>query len=499
LDVDETPEKVAPWGDWTPVTLHVSNGGEYPVRFTVSGLDDEKNALYSKLITRAAHDQFKIVKPPNGTLAAYLVEGGLLRVVYDELIVQFRSDVEWAERNEILEKAGFRTVGRNYFAENQWIVRHNRAAVAGRLLLEAADKFAEFEEVEFAWPNSVAEYQRWSDPIPEERRWWLDKLRVNVPAGKRFLDEGKSSVVIAVLDDGVDIEHPNLVSRVVPGVGRDFNFAASAPDYSNPRPKINTHSGEIDDYHGTPCAGLICSDGNENGYLGVAPGCKFVAVRIFNGVGLISEPAVANAIIYATGFAHVISCSWGGPPYPAVITAINGTSAGRKGKGTVFVCSAGNHGKSTVDFPASHSRAIAVGACGPKDEVTWYSHWGDKLDFVAPSSLFGTTVYSTDVSQDNWGFNTGSRVDPDGLFATDVGKTSAAAAMVAGVAALCLSANSNLTAAAIRALLRKTAAKVVGNNNPPVVYTPSGPNGRSVKFGSGCIDAAAAVGDADGP
>src|SRR5262245_55156802 len=79
LDVDEEIQKVAPWQEWTAVTLDPTNGdGEPPVRFTVSGLDDDKNAYYSKLITSAAHEHFKIAEPGEGAgLAAYLVDGGL--------------------------------------------------------------------------------------------------------------------------------------------------------------------------------------------------------------------------------------------------------------------------------------------------------------------------------------------------------------------------------------------------------------------------------------
>ena len=147
---------------------------------------------------------------------------------------------------------------------------------------------------------------------------------------------------------------------------------------------------------------------------------------------------------------------------------------------------------STIDYPASHSRAIAVGACGPNDQVTDYANYSDKLDVVAPSSRHNDKVYSTDVSGQDWGYS-------PGLFENDVGRTSAATAMAAGVAALCLSANPNLTAADVRRVLRTTAAKVGVDGNQPVAYNPAGPQGRSLKLGSGRIRAALAVAEATPP
>src|SRR5262245_16319942 len=100
LDAEEENDKVAPWKAWTPVKLRASRGGKYNVQFTVTGLDDEINTRYSRLITSAAHKYFKIEKPPREGEgpAAYLVETlsadeesaavELLRVVYRELIVQ---------------------------------------------------------------------------------------------------------------------------------------------------------------------------------------------------------------------------------------------------------------------------------------------------------------------------------------------------------------------------------------------------------------------------
>jgi subtilisin family serine protease len=495
LDADDEPGKVAPWQDekeWAPVDLHPESGGVQGVRFSVSGLDEQKNARYSRLITSAAHKYFKIDEAPAEGLAAYLVEGRL-RVVFNELLIQFKPDMQWAEGNAILDKTGFRMVRRSCFDENEWIVRPVDPTIAGRKLLAAADNFGDFEKVEFAWPNSVAEYKRWSDPIPKEHRWWLDKLKVNSPPGQRDIEQDGSGVVVAVLDDGVDIDHPNLVGRVAADLGRDFNFSPGKAAFSNPRPKINVGADEDPaegDFHGTLCAGVICSDGKRMGYLGVAPGCKLIAIRVFDGDGLISETRLANAIEYATEVADVISCSWGGPKYPKVVTAINAMKDGRKGKGTIFVCSSGNEGKTrSVDFPAGHRRAIAVGACGPENEVTTYANISGKLDVVAPSSDDDeASVFSTDVSKNGWGMN------PNGMFSDEFGSTSAACAMAAGVAALCLQANPNLTATQMRTVLRKSAAKV--GRNPPVKYEPDGENGRSEQFGSGCINAAKAVAEA---
>ena len=264
---DEPLEKIAPWRDWTRVALRASSGdGAYPVQFTVSGLAPAQNARYSKLITSAARKHFKIEEPPSEGEgpAAYLVDGEALRVVYDELIVRFEPGVPPARCRAILDETGFREIGRSRFVENQWIVRHARPGIAGESLLAAADTFARFEEVVFAWPNSVAEYVRLSGSVRKARRWWLDRIGVNWSTGRRRLGKGNCKVVIAVLDDGVDIHHPNLASRVPANPGRDFAIAANLPGHIDPGPKVQVVGSDTEsDYHGTLCAGVICSDGAE--------------------------------------------------------------------------------------------------------------------------------------------------------------------------------------------------------------------------------------------
>lgn len=483
----EPLEKIAPWRRWKPVALRAASGGAYPVHFTVSGLDSDQNARYSKLVTSAAYHHFGIEEPPRDGEgpAAYLVGAGRLRVVYDELIVQFDPLVSAARRSAILEETELRAVERNRFVEDQWIVRHERPGVAGESLLIAADSLARFAEVQFAWPNSVAEYLRANNPAPEERRWWLDKIGVNWSTGSRRLVKGKSSIVIAVLDDGVDIDHPNLASRIGADPGKDFGVNATDASHVDPRPKVQVTSGVESDYHGTLCAGLVCSDGTEKKFLGVAPGCTLVAVRVIDGPELIKEAWLADAIRYATGVADVISCSWIGEEHADVVAALNDTIQGRGGKGTAIFCAAGNDG-TVVDFPARHGRAIAVGACDQADAQTQYSNFGADLDIVTPSSN-GTMIYSTDVSQPNWGFNVGMRGDADGLFFDQFGGTSAATAIAAGVGALCFSANPTLTVDDLLGVLLSTALQI---GKPQIVYDAQG---HSQEFGYGRINAAEAV------
>jgi hypothetical protein len=496
---DEPIQKVAPWRSWIPVALSASSGTDAPpappVKFTVSGLTPEQNARYSALITSAAHKHFKIVEvPPKGEgPAAFLVGLRSLRVIYNELVVQFERGVPPARCRAILAETGFREVRRSSLVKTKWIVRHTRVGVAGAVLLAAADSFAQYKEVRLAWPSSVGEYRRAAGIAKKARRWWLDKIGVNKPSGKRLLDKGKPSIVIAVLDDGVDINHPNLSSRVDPlEPGKDFAIAVGQPGHDNPSPKVQGPTATKSDYHGTLCAGVICSDGKKKNFLGVAPGCRLVAVRVIDGPELINETWLADAISWATSHADVISCSWvsDGDPHADVVAALNDTALGRGGKGTAVFCAAGNNG-TIVAFPARHGRAIAVGACDSEDGQTDYSNCGDDLDIVAPSSN-GITVYTTDVSKPGWGFNTGGQGDPKGFFHDEFGQTSAATAIAAGVGALCLCANSTLTADELRCILQEKAVQI---GAPAVFY--NGQPGHSQAFGYGRIDAGAAVAEAN--
>ena len=117
-------------------------------------------------------------------------------------------------------------------------------------------------------------------------------------------------------------------------------------------------------------------------------------------------------------------------------------------------------------FPANLSETIGVGASTNKGTRAPYSNGGREIDFVAPSSGGTKEIFTTDVPDENRGFNLGrpGQGDPEGLYTNEFGGTSSATPLAAGIGALVLSVNPNLTAEQVREVLRKSCEKIDPNN-----------------------------------
>jgi subtilisin family serine protease len=308
-------------------------------------------------------------------------------------------------------------------------------------------------------------------------------------------------VVVAVLDDGVDIDHPNLKQRVWRNPdksgrdvnGRDFFLPDDHPDHFNPRPKQFTYPYdrlEGNDIHGTPCAGVLVAAGH--GAFGVAFRSRVLPVKIFHGDQLAEDERVADAVRYAAVNADVISCSWSGPRSTDTELAIEDAGRlGRGGRGTPVFCASGNENTS-VGFPAASGQAIAVGASTDQAKRALYSNFGPELDLVAPSSGGIQAIFTTDVANPpGRGFNmgVGERGGDDGLHTNVFGGTSSATPLAAGIGALVLSVAPALGREELRELLIETAEKI----GDPGEY---GPDGRCDHFGFGRVSAANAVREA---
>jgi len=352
---------------------------------------------------------------------------------------------------------------------------------------DAADQLQSHPDIDYAEPDLVTVGRHIpkrtvgpnaADPLT--RFQYMLKLTQAKAARERVL--GDPQVRIAVLDEGVDTAHPDLAAAIL------GSFDATDDD------EFQEPNGW--DGHGTACAGLAAAIGdNARGVEGVAAGCSILAVRIAfsdepGGPWKTSNSVIARAVDWSwQNGASVLSNSWGGgAPSTAITNAFErARTQGRNGLGAVVVIAAGND-NGPVTFPGDLPNLFAVAASNEFDEPKtptsrdgefwWGSCFGPEIAVAAP----GVHNYTTDISGMG-GYNTGGGVLDSDYFDSFNG-TSSACPIVAGTAALVLSANPALTEAQVRQVLLESADKV-----GPDPYV----NGRNDRMGHGRVNALRAV------
>ena len=446
----------------------------------------------SHVIARAAQHYF--VEPKDRSAGKLLprrapsvfrdANTGLLRCFYREIVIRFKAKISGAVMRKHLRDHGLEFVRRSDASLHTIIARDPMDKKRGYDLIRIANRIAtRDDDVVYSAPNFVSQYRRHAVPVIPAQQWHLDNVGYypgqvvgqDVRAKDGWaISTGKAQIVVAVVDDGVDIDHPALAGNIWRNpdmsspdeCGRDFTSTPGTADFYNPRPKtFNAPYNDItqNDIHGTPCAGLIAANAPDGRAFGVAPGCKILPVKIFNGSQLISDEMVATAIRYASSIADVLSCAWDCAPHPAtqnaIIAAVNGD---RGGKGCTVFCSAGNGGTDGVTFPADLVTSIAVGSSTGDGSHASYSNSGQELSVVTPSGDGLTNVFTCDVSTPSMGFNPGDDMlgGSDGLYTNGFTGTSASVPIAAGVAAVVLSAYPYLKAAQLKDVLQKSADKV---------------------------------------
>lgn len=336
-----------------------------------------------------------------------------------------------------------------------------------------ADRLAGLEGVAWAEPN------RWRETfatVPNDpqfpNQWGLN--RIGCPDAWD-LTTGDPAIVVAVVDTGVDLNHPELATLLVPGQDLVDFAPGSIPkpgwvfegDYTGvdsiPQDEVG---------HGTHVAGTIsCLSNNGTGVAGVAWKVRLMPVKVLARIrntttnqvrGSGSAAHIAAGIRWAVdNGARIINMSLGGSAdtmveREAVAYAVS--------KGVVVVAAMGNDSSAVPSYPAAYPDVIAVAATDSADQQASFSNTGPHIDISAP----GVGVVST-----YW----------DDTYASLSG-TSMASPHVAGVAALVLSRNAALTAADVGNILRTTARPLRNNPADPV------PNDS---YGYGLVQAAAAV------
>ncbi|MDR7605557.1 MAG: S8 family serine peptidase, partial [Armatimonadota bacterium] len=259
--------------------------------------------------------------------------------------------------------------------------------------------------------------------------WQWGLWRVRAPEAWGLADG--AGVLVAVVDEGVDVAHPEFAGQLeVPTRGCRTDTVDDDYDPSD--------TGG----HGTHVAGIVAAAADGAGVVGVAPRARVLPVRVLGPLGG-TVFGVATGIVCAVEHgARVLNLSLGSLAYSKTLedAVRNATDAG-----AVVVMAAGNGFQegNPRTYPAAFAEtvrgAVAVGAAAPDDRIASFSSSGPWVAVVAP----GTSVYSTlPVSQGGYGFLQG---------------TSMASPHVAGVAALVLSRRPSLTPAQVRNLLETTA------------------------------------------
>ncbi|OUL32837.1 peptidase S8 [Nostoc sp. T09] len=450
----------------------------------------------------------------------------------DQITIQFAISVDDTQINTL-------TTGFNLIQEkpvlglpNTFVFRVSKQATENPIKI--ANQLQGLKEVLAAEPNILVRQEthyKPRDPLYPQQ-WYLNhnggnQLAVgsHISVEKAWdITRGVRSVVVAVVDDSFDLNHPDFQGSGKIVAPRDLkeNDFLPLPD-------------EQETSHGTACAGIAVAEENGKGIVGVAPGCALMPIRT---TGFLDDESIEDIFNWAIDKgASVISCSWGASAlyFPlslrqrAAIT--RAATKGRNGKGCVILFAAGNANRpidGTVyerNWPknllagntdwlsgfAVHTDVMAVAASTSFGKKSAYSNWGTNIAVCAPSNNappgiwfqeagFMETQPAIATSLSGLGMLTSDQLgaagyDP-GDFTRNFGGTSGATPVVAGVAALMLSANPDLTAQQVRRILQETTDKILDTNPDPQLGLREGTydsNGHSQWFGYGKVNAAKAV------
>jgi subtilisin family serine protease len=217
--------------------------------------------------------------------------------------------------------------------------------------------------------------------------WGIDRI----DAEKVWSFNTGAGVAIAIVDTGIDYDHPDLAGNYWKG--------ESFVDYTN--------DPMDDNGHGTHCAGIAASVDNTDGVVGVAHGAYLIAAKVLNQNGGAQLSWIADGIIWAAdNGADVISLSIGYDQH--VESWQNACDYAYYTKGCVVVASAGNSGNppgrgDNVEYPARYASVIAVSATDSNDKRARWSSTGPDVELAAP----GVDIYST-LWDDTYGYKSGT-------------------------------------------------------------------------------------------
>jgi subtilisin family serine protease len=376
-------------------------------------------------------------------------EGKTRYFLPDELTVQFRDGVSKEQAEKIITDHRSRIV-----VQQRTPGYYTIAVPEGKGLFETLRELSALNEVAFAEPSEAGfndALQYLPDDPDFSKLWGLHNTGqvVNGVAGTADADidaaeawditRGDPSVIMAVIDTGMDLNHPDLAANLLPIGAEDWDFA-----------DVGDSSPDDADGHGTHVAGTTAAVDNTTGVIGVAPKCRIMPLRVNLTAGMNQNRAdainyVAGQAVANPGRRYVINCSWKmngdhAGVHNAIINAVS--------KNVVVVFAAGNFntdiGGATPQYPAIYPEVIAVVATDQNDKRASFSNFGAATDVSAP----GVNIFSS-FPNDTFRFLDG---------------TSMASPHVAGLAGLIWSRNRTLTNHQVRNIIETTGDNIDAKN-----------------------------------
>ena len=441
---------------------------------------------------------------------------GIIHLYTENAFIKFKDHIPIEVCKQFLAENELSVKKKVKYAPNSFFVKAPEGLGLG--VFPIINELLKNDEVEFAHPEIIRQKKKKNTSSIFEKQWHLKEsnlygqvINAHVDAENAWnITKGKG-ITIAIIDDGVDIDHPEFNTK-----GKIRSPKNMFPESDNPRPN------PISDPHGTACAGVACANG-KNQAAGVAPEANLMPIRLNTNLGSMYE---AEAIVHAAdNGADIISCSWGPQdgdwanpndilhstyvalPDSTRLAIEYALKHGRKGKGCCIVWAAGN-GRESVSYDgyANHPEIICVAASNDSNTRSVYSDFGKNVWCCFPSSDRGARelnhpspktpgIWTTD-NLGKGGYNPeipgialpDESADYD--YTAKFGGTSSSTPGVAGVIALILSVNPELTYQEVKEIIKNSCEKIDSE------YADYDEDGHSLFYGYGKINAWMAVNNA---
>jgi thermitase len=329
-----------------------------------------------------------------------------------------------------------------------WVIKHLDSIYIFRSTFmetsEMIDYFNKRSNIEYAEPNFILmqnQVNKPNDLLYQENYQW--NLPVIGTEQGWDITRGTAEVEIAIVDTGVDLDHPDLKNRIVKGYNV-INESAEPDD---------------DNGHGTHVAGIIASETNNNeGIAGMTWFSKIMPVKAMGAKGYGTTFDIARGIVWAVDHgADVINLSLGNyQPSKVLEEAVRYAYS----KNVVMVSAAGNDGSNQPTYPSAYPEVLSVAAVDYDGKRASFSNYGDYIDIAAPGVYIPSTYFNKQYAA--------------------LSGTSMAAPHVAGLAALIKSANPDLKNTQVINIIKKSAIDL-------------GEQGKDIDYGDGLIDVNSAL------